>query len=413
MTGASFASWVTGSDVVVTQTGQTLAVWYNVDAPEAVTLTSIKGDVIDIVREDGRTSVMVEEHGAKVAYPLDEGLIEFGTALHDNDFGKVILFLENMGDGPQVETMWENVARNAMNEKKLMIAARCYAAMGDVACAKFLKEIAEVFPFCNEFLCTFRDIITYLCFFKSCFKIGEKYAKETGNEPLANPECWARLAILNGDLKTAEAIYLEQNELDKALDMYQRYWRWEDALNLAQSRNWSGLSELRDRHLAWLLDSGQAARAASIIETTNPRRAVKLYLEARRPGRAARLILADNELLEDERIIEEVISGLKATDLMELAGELLEKTGAGSEAIKCYAQAGVFARALDLARKIDPTLVVELERDWGKHLLNSGHYDAAINHFIEAGETVLALKAAINARQWRKALQIIQVQYNS
>ncbi|KAG5318986.1 IF172 protein, partial [Pseudoatta argentina] len=383
VTGVSFASWVTGSDVVVAQTGQTLAVWYNVDAPEAITLTSIKGDVVDIVREDNRTSVMVEEHGGiKVAHLLDEGLIEFGTALHDSDFGRVILFLENMGDGPQVETMWENVARNAMNERKLDIAARCYAAMGDVACAKFLKEIAE---------------------------IGEKYAKETGNEPMANPECWARLAVLNGDLKTAEAIYLEQNELDKALDMYQRYWRWEDALNLAESRNWNGLSELRDRHLAWLLDTGQAARAASVIEITNPRRAVKLYLEARRPGRAARLILADNELLEDERIVEEVISGLKATDLTELAGELLEKTGVGSEAIKCYSQAGVFARALDLARKIDPTLVVQLERDWGKHLSENGHYDAAINHFIEAGETVLALKAAINARQWRKALQIIQV----
>ncbi|EFN81491.1 Intraflagellar transport protein 172-like protein [Harpegnathos saltator] len=354
-TSVSFASWVPSSDVVVAQTTQTLAVWYNVDASEAATLTPIKGDVVDVVREDGRTSVMVEEHGVKVAYQLDEGLIEFGTALHDNDFGRVVLFLENMGDSPQVETMWENVARNAMNERKIMIAARCYAAMGDVACAKFLKGIVE------------------------------------------------------GVLKTAEAIYLEQNELDKALDMYQRYWHWEDALNLAQSRNWSGLSELRDRHLAWLLDSGQAARAASIIETTNPRRAVRLYLEARRPGRAARLVLADNELLEDERIVEDVISGLKATDLMELAGELLEKTSAGAEAIDCYAQAGVFARALDLARKVDPTLVVGLERDWGKHLAAGGHYDAAINHFIEAGETVLALQAAINARQWRKALQIIQV----
>lgn len=145
MTGASFASWIPGSDVVVAQTGQTLAVWYNVDAPEAATLTPIKGDVVDVVREDGHTSVMVEEHGAKVAYLLDEGLIEFGTALHDNDFGRVILFLENLGDNPQAETMWENVARNAMNEKKFGIAARCYAAMGDVSYARFLKDIVEVF----------------------------------------------------------------------------------------------------------------------------------------------------------------------------------------------------------------------------------------------------------------------------
>lgn len=148
MTGVSFASWVPSSDVVVAQTAQTLAVWYNVDAPDAATLTPIKGDVVDVVREDGRTSVMVEEHGVKVAYQLDEGLIEFGTALHDNDFGRVVLFLENMGDGSQVETMWENVARNAMNERKLVIAARCYAAMGDVACARFLKGVVEVtFPF--------------------------------------------------------------------------------------------------------------------------------------------------------------------------------------------------------------------------------------------------------------------------
>lgn len=144
MTGVSFASWVPSSDVVVAQTAQTLAVWYNVDAPEAATLTPIKGDMVDVVREDGRTSVMVEEHGVKVSYLLDEGLIEFGTALHDNDFGRVVLFLENMGDGPQAETMWENVARNAMNERKIMVAARCYAAMGDVACAKFLKGVVEV-----------------------------------------------------------------------------------------------------------------------------------------------------------------------------------------------------------------------------------------------------------------------------
>lgn len=180
VTGASFASWVTGSDVVVAQTAQTLAVWYNVDAPEAVMLTPIKGDVIDIIREDGRTSVMVEEHGAKMAYLLDEGLIEFGTALHDNDFGRVVLFLENMGDGPQVETMWENVARNAMNERKLMIAARCYAAMGDVACARFLKEMAEVFLFYNEYLCSFQDIIIYLYFLSYMFQDWRKVYR--GNE---------------------------------------------------------------------------------------------------------------------------------------------------------------------------------------------------------------------------------------
>lgn len=151
VSGASFASWVPGGDVVVAQTSNTLAVWYNVDAPEAATLIPIKGDVVDIVREDGQTSVIVDELGAKIAYLLDEELIEFGTALHDNDFGRVVLFLENMKDGPQVETMWENVAKNAMNERKIVIAARCYAGMGDIACSKFLKNIVEVGIYFNSF----------------------------------------------------------------------------------------------------------------------------------------------------------------------------------------------------------------------------------------------------------------------
>ncbi|CAK9818338.1 Intraflagellar transport protein 172 homolog [Anthophora plagiata] len=382
LTGVSFASWVLGSDVVVAQTGQTLAVWYNVDAPEVATLIPVRGDAVDIIREDGRTSVTVEELGGKVAYLLDEPLIEFGTALHDNDFGRALLFLEELADRPQAEAMWENIARNAMAARQLLVAARCYAALGDVACSRFLKNIVE---------------------------IGERYSAETGNDPLSCPDCWAKLAILNGELKTAEAIYLEQNELSQALDMYQKYWHWEDALILAQNRSWPGLQELRDRHLTWLLESGQAARAAAILESTNPRRAVKLYLDARRPGRAARLVLANDELLEDKSIVNEIVRVLKATDLMELAGELLEKISEPLEAIKCYSQAGVFTRALDLARKVDPNSVVDLERNWGKHLVSAAHYDAAINHFIEAGETALALDAAINARQWRKGLQIMQV----
>ncbi|XP_066588134.1 intraflagellar transport protein 172 homolog isoform X2 [Prorops nasuta] len=382
LTGVSFASWVPNSDVAVAQTGQTLAVWYNVDAPEASTLIPIRGDAVDILREEGQTSVIVDELTGKVSYFLDEGLIEFGTALHDNDFSKVVIFLEEIGERTQTEAMWDNVARNAMAAKRLTIAARCYAALGDVACSTFLKEIVE---------------------------IGKKFSQETGNDPISSPDVWAKLSILNGDLKTAEAVYLEQNELEKALEMYQKYWHWEEALDLAENRNWEGLLDLRDKHLAWLLDSGQAARAAAIIENESPEKAVKLYLEARRPGRAARLILSDGEMLNDSKIVSDVIRALKAADLMELAGEILEKTKNSIDAIKCYAQANVFARALDLAREVDPTSVVGLEKEWGAHLASVGHFDAAINHFIEAGETVSALNAAINAKQWRKALQIIRV----
>ncbi|KAL7308007.1 hypothetical protein TKK_0000095 [Trichogramma kaykai] len=382
LAGVTFCDWVPGSDVIVAQSGANLVVWYNVDAPDAATFVPVRGDVTGIAREAGKTQVQVDEAGSEVAYQLDEGLIEFGTALHDNDFGRVLLFLEELGERPQTEAMWENVANNAMSERSLTVAARCYAALGDAACSRMLKQIT---------------------------KAGERYAEETGNEPLSNPDCWAMLAVLKGELKTAEAVYLEQNELGKALEMYQRYWHWEEALHLAQQRRWAGLGQLRDKHLAWLMDSGQTAKAAGIIEAEDPKRACKLYLQAKRPARAARLLMASDELLGNEKIVTEVVRALKAAELAELAGEIYEQTGDSASAIESYAKAGVYARAVDLARETEPNSVVRLEKDWGDHLMANGHYDAAINHFIEAGETSLALKAAVLAHQWKKALQIIQV----
>lgn len=58
---------------------------------------------------------------------------------------------------------------------------------------------------------------------------------------------------------------------------------------------------------------------------------------------------------------------------------------------------------------MNPEQVVQLEEEWGDSLVESRQMDAAINHFIEAGCTRKALDAAVSARQWKKAMHIIQV----
>ena len=54
MNYCTFVQWVPGSDVVVAQTKDNMGIWYNIDAPERVTLLPIKGDIIDIAREEGK-----------------------------------------------------------------------------------------------------------------------------------------------------------------------------------------------------------------------------------------------------------------------------------------------------------------------------------------------------------------------
>lgn len=59
-----------------------------------------------------------------------------------------------------------------------------------------------------------------------------------------------------------------------------------------------------------------------------------------------------------------------------------------------------------------PGDVVRLENEWGDYLFSQKLYDAAINHFIEAGELFKAADSAIYSKQWKKAVDIIQTQNN-
>lgn len=49
-----------------------------------------------------------------------------------------------------------------------------------------------------------------------------------GGDGFDCPEVWARMAILNKQLKSAEALYLEQNDIEKALDMYKSFHKWDE-----------------------------------------------------------------------------------------------------------------------------------------------------------------------------------------
>lgn len=46
----------------------------------------LQGDIVDLERGNGKTEVIVLEGVNTVSYTLDEGLIEFGTAIDDGDF---------------------------------------------------------------------------------------------------------------------------------------------------------------------------------------------------------------------------------------------------------------------------------------------------------------------------------------
>ena len=52
--------------------------------------------------------------------------------------------MESVSITDETETMWKMLARFSLESKQYFIAERCYAALGDVAKARFLRETNRI-----------------------------------------------------------------------------------------------------------------------------------------------------------------------------------------------------------------------------------------------------------------------------
>lgn len=56
------------------------------------------------------------------------------------------------------------------------------------------------------------------------------YSLILGEDAIENPEVQAKLAILHKQFKTAESIYIDNNQLDSAMEMYQDLHKWDEGI---------------------------------------------------------------------------------------------------------------------------------------------------------------------------------------
>ena len=84
----------------------------------------LRGDIVNLERSEGKTEVVVNEGVSTVSYTLDEGLIEFRTAVDDGDYNRAVAFLEILEMSPETEAMWKTLAGLSLAERQLHIAER-------------------------------------------------------------------------------------------------------------------------------------------------------------------------------------------------------------------------------------------------------------------------------------------------
>lgn len=159
-----------------------------------------------------------------------------------------------------------------------------------------------------------------------------------------------------------------------------------------------------------LYDTGQEEKAAEIKEKEgDPNAAIDLYLKSNQPSHAARILLDNPTLSSDESMIEKVALALIRNELFDKAGELFEHAKQFQRALESYRKGKSFGKAIQISRFSFPEQVVHLEEEWGDFLCSEGKYDAAINHYLEGGNSLKAADAAVRAKEWGKALQILEV----
>uniref|UniRef100_A0A2K5SHV9 IFT80/172/WDR35 TPR domain-containing protein n=1 Tax=Cebus imitator TaxID=2715852 RepID=A0A2K5SHV9_CEBIM len=338
----------------------------------------IWGDVIGLERGGGKTEVMVMEGVTAVAYTLDEGLIEFGTAIDDGNYTRATAFLETLEMTPETEAMWKTLSKLALEARQLHIAERCFSALGQVAKAQFLHETNEIAD-----------------------QVSREYAT-----------C---LAVLEKNHKLAEMIFLEQ--VIEAMGMYQELHRSDECIVVAQAKvsifSHPALENLCWSYYQWLVDTQQEERAGELQESQGDGLAAfSLYLKDGLPAKAARLVLSREELLANTELVEHITAALIKGELYERAGDLFEKIHNPQQALECYRKGNAFMKAVELARLAFPGEVVKLEEAWGDHLVQQKQLDAAINHYIEAryGSMGVQFEATLGARQWKKAIYILDLQ---
>lgn len=220
----------------------------------------------------------------------------------------------------------------------------------------------------------------------------------------------AQLSMLEKQFHRAEAILLDNNEIEEAMEMYQELHKWDESIKIAEKKNHSDVKELKENFYNWLIQTNQDGKAAEVKENEGEfLTAINLYLKGGLPAKAANVVFNYN-MSYPQDILEKIASQLSQSGMYEKAGEFYEQMDILQRALECYCKGNAYGKAVELAKKSEPKLVVTLEEKWGDWLCSQKQMENAINHYIEANAVQKAIEAALQSRQWNKAVQLISGQ---
>ena len=66
----------------------------------------------------------------------------------------------------------------------------------------------------------------------------------------------SKLAVLSGELHRAEQLLLQQGLLEEAMEMYQELHKWEESIQVAETKQHPEVATLKANYFQWLAETG-------------------------------------------------------------------------------------------------------------------------------------------------------------
>jgi intraflagellar transport protein 172 len=288
----SFVQWVPNTEILVAQSRQDLFVWYNLDNYQNPQVKQINGTIDSIAKKKGKIEIYINDEnnnddnssvngGNNYKIFLDENLVNLSIALDDKELTKALMILENLPKNNEYKYYWKILSEISLEEKNLMIAQRCFAALGNFSKMKYLKNL---------------------------YKIKKNNSLENNNNKNENNKqnnenliiekkinqiiVEAKILLLKKKFDEAKKLLLDNNLIQEAIDIFKEIHKYLDAIEIGEQYKLPESELMKKEYLDWLEANEMYDEIANIkIKEGSFIEAVKYYIKGDMQVKAVNLII--------------------------------------------------------------------------------------------------------------------------
>lgn len=327
----SFVQWVPNTEILVAQSHQDLFIWYNLDNYQNPQVKPINGVIDSIAKNKGKIEIYINDDpnndentstngGNNYKIFLDDNLVNLSIALDDKELTKALMILENLPKNNEYKYYWKILSEISLEEKNLMIALRCFAALGNFSKMKYLKNLYKLKKQNLNLNNNNGDNNNKN---ENNNNGNQQNNANNDNENKINQIIMdAKLLLIKKKFDEAKKLLLDNNLVTQAIDIFKEIHKYSDAIEIAEKYKLPESELMRKEYLDWLKVNEMYDEIANIkIKEGAFIEAVKNYIQGDMQVKAVNLIIK-YRIKTDKNTLTYLMNAINELGLTEIAKKL-------------------------------------------------------------------------------------------